>query len=105
MAIKAKQSAPAQQSTSYSNTKRRGAPACIDSRGVERYEDGMRVEYNLPKAVRGRYAGMFSSKMVRAVVLDEDVAKAYPTSKSVNRALRAYQKLQSEKLLRRRKAG
>ncbi|GMV25473.1 MAG: hypothetical protein AMXMBFR58_15040 [Phycisphaerae bacterium] len=65
----------------------------------------MRVQYDFSKGVRGKYAGRFASRTVRAVVLDEDVAKAYPTSKAVNSALREHQKLKAAKATGHRKAG
>ena len=50
--------------------------------------DTMRPEYDFSGAVRGKYAGRFPRNAV-AVVLDPDVAAAYPDAASVNRALRA----------------
>ncbi len=52
--------------------------------------DTMRPEYDFSGGVRGKYAARFRGQhVVKAVVLDADVAAAYPDSKSVNRALRA----------------
>lgn len=50
--------------------------------------DEMRPEYNFDysKAVRGKYYKRMQSSNV--VVLEPDVAKAFPDSASVNRALR-----------------
>jgi hypothetical protein len=50
--------------------------------------DTMRAEYDFSGGVRGKYAGRFP-QVVKAVLLDPDVAAAYPDSKAVNRALRA----------------
>ncbi len=50
--------------------------------------DTMRPEYDFSGGVRGKYAGRFPG-VVKAVLLDPDVAAAYPDSKAVNRALRA----------------
>jgi hypothetical protein len=50
--------------------------------------DTMRPEYDFSGAVRGKYAGRFSRDVVM-VVLEPDVAAAYPDAKAVNRALRA----------------
>lgn len=48
----------------------------------------MRVEYDFSKGVRGKYADRLA-KGVTVVTLDPDIAEAFPTSASVNRALRA----------------
>jgi len=48
----------------------------------------MREEYDFSKGVRGKYAERFSQGS-NVVVLDPDVADAFPDSKSVNKALRA----------------
>ena len=53
-----------------------------------RDRDTMRPEYDFSGGVRGKYAGRFP-KFVVTVLLEPDVAAAYPTSKAVNRALRA----------------
>ena len=53
-----------------------------------RKSDEMRPEYDFSKGVRGKYAGkVVSGKSL--VLLDPDVAKEFPDSESVNRALRA----------------
>ena len=54
-------------------------------------EDTLRPEYSrevLGKGVRGRHSAAFQ-KGSNLVVLQEDVAKAFSTSESVNEALRA----------------
>jgi uncharacterized membrane protein len=53
------------------------------------------LEYDFTGAVRGKYAKLFPVG-VRAVVLDPDVAKLFPDSESVNRALRALGQIISE---------
>lgn len=48
----------------------------------------MRAEYDFSQGVRGKYLARLR-RGSNVVVLDADVAAAYPDSKSVNRALRA----------------
>ena len=47
----------------------------------------MRDEYDLSKGVRGKYAARFPANYV-TVVLEPDVAAAFPDAKSLNEALR-----------------
>jgi hypothetical protein len=51
----------------------------------------MRAEYNFDysKAVRGKYYKRLMREGSNVVVLDRDVAKAFPDSASVNKALRS----------------
>lgn len=52
--------------------------------------DDIREEYdfaNMKDGVRGKYAGAFEKTDV-TVLLDSDVAKVFPDSRSVNEALR-----------------
>ena len=51
----------------------------------------MRAEYDLDysKAVRGKYYKRLLKEGSNVVVLDRDVAKAFPDSASVNKALRS----------------
>jgi hypothetical protein len=51
----------------------------------------MRAEYNFDysKAVRGKYYKRLLKEGSNVVVLDRDVAKAFPNSASVNKALRS----------------
>lgn len=51
----------------------------------------MRAEYDLDysKAVRGKYHKRLLKEGSNVVVLDRDVAKAFPDSASVNKALRS----------------
>lgn len=52
----------------------------------ERQED-MLPEYDFSKGVRGKYAKRYAEGS-NVVVLSPDVAKVFPTSESVNEALR-----------------
>ena len=58
------------------------------TRKAPSYRDTMRPEYDFSGGVRGKYAGRFPRDVI-TVVLEPDVAAAYPDSKAVNRALRA----------------
>ena len=49
--------------------------------------DEMRPEYDFSGGVRGKYLPRLA-KGANVVVLDRDMAKVFPTSKSVNDALR-----------------
>jgi len=51
----------------------------------------MRAEYNFDysKAVRGKYYKRLLAEGSNVVVLDRDIAKAFPDSAAVNKALRA----------------
>ena len=51
-------------------------------------DDEMRDEYDFSGGVRGKYAARYA-KGTNIVVLDRDVAEIFPTSQSVNDALRA----------------
>ncbi len=48
----------------------------------------MKDEYDFSKGQRGKYAKQYSEG-TNVVLLDPDVAKVFPTSESVNKALRA----------------
>jgi|WetSurMetagenome_2_1015567.scaffolds.fasta_scaffold20261_8 hypothetical protein len=52
-----------------------------------RTSDGMRTEYDFSGAVRNKYAARFREG-TNVVLLDPDVAKAFPDSEAVNHALR-----------------
>jgi hypothetical protein len=56
-------------------------------RGNDRVNE-MRKEYDFRDGVRGKYAARVRQG-TNIVVLDPDVAKAFPDSRAVNRALRA----------------
>lgn len=47
----------------------------------------MKNEYDFSNGIRGKYAERFKAGH-NLVLLDPDVAKAFPTTKSVNEALR-----------------
>lgn len=47
----------------------------------------MKDEYDFSKGVRGKYAKQYANG-TNVILLDHDVAKAFPTSESVNKALR-----------------
>ena len=51
-------------------------------------KDTMRPEYDFSKGVRGKFADRLAEG-ANVVILDPDVATVFPTSKSVNDALRA----------------
>ncbi len=52
----------------------------------------MRAEYDFSGGVRGKYAKRFAQG-TNIVLLEPDVAKAFPDSESVNSALRALREL------------
>ena len=56
------------------------------------YEDTMRDEYDLSKAVRGVTAARYAEGS-NVVVLDPDVAELFPNARSVNEALRTLARL------------
>lgn len=47
----------------------------------------MKKEYDFSKGIRGKYAKQYAEG-TNVILLDPDVAKAFPTSESVNKALR-----------------
>ena len=53
-------------------------------------------EYDFSKGVRGKYAQAYHEG-VNTVKIDEDVAKVFPTTESINEALRTLIKLMSSK--------
>ncbi len=54
----------------------------------------MKKEYDFSGGVRGKYAKKYEEG-VNIVKLDEDITKIFPTSQSVNEALRTFIKLAS----------
>lgn len=62
----------------------------MTARGTKRVAP-MRAEYDFDysKAVRGKYHKKLLKEGANVVVLDRDVAKAFPDSASVNKALRS----------------
>lgn len=66
----------------------------------------MRAEYDFSKAVRGKYQRRLTKEGSNIVILDADVAKAFPDSASVNEALRIVLKAgQSARRLTTRSSG
>ena len=66
----------------------------------------MRAEYDFSNAVRGKYQRRLAKEGSNIVVLDADVAKAFPDSASVNEALRIVLKAgQSARRLTTRSSG
>lgn len=63
-------------------------------------ESEMRAEYDFSGGVRGKYADRFREG-TNVVVLDPDVAEAFPDAESVNRALRGLAKIMKEQADRR----
>jgi hypothetical protein len=56
----------------------------------------LRDEYDFSGGVRGKYAEAYAEG-TNVVLLDSDVAKVFPDSESVNRALRALVKIIQER--------
>lgn len=56
----------------------------------------LRDEYDFSGGVRGKYADAYAEG-TNVVLLDSDVAKVFPDSESVNRALRALVKIIQER--------
>ena len=50
--------------------------------------DELRGEYDFSRGVRGKYAARYSEG-ANVVILDPDIAKVFPDSAAVNKALRA----------------
>ena len=65
----------------------------------------MRSEYDFSKAVRGKYYKRFLKEGSNIVVLEPDVAKAFPDSASVNEALRVVIKAGQARRLTTRLSG
>ena len=65
----------------------------------------MEPEYDFSKGTRGKYAKRYA-KGSNLVVLDPDLAKLFPDSKSVNEALRALAEVADRKAqLKRRRSS
>ncbi len=58
-------------------------------------EDEMLAEYDFSVGVRGKFVGVYAEG-TNVVLLDEDVAKAFPDAVSVNQALRLLIRLAKE---------
>ena len=53
-----------------------------------RQTDSLRAEYDFSHGMRGKHSGRYAS-CTNVVVLEPDVASAFPTAREVNEALRA----------------
>jgi hypothetical protein len=76
--------------------KKRKAPATAE-------RDTMRSSYNFRGGVRGKYVERYRAG-TNVVVLDPDVAAAFPTAAAVNRALRALLDVVPSRVAKRRTA-
>ena len=65
----------------------------------------MRAEYDFSKGVRGKYHKRLLKEGSNVVVLEPDVAKAFPDSASVNEALRVVIKAGQARRLTTRSSG
>ncbi len=70
---------------------------------IERYADGTRKEYDFSGGVRGKHYARFAGMAESLILLDDDVAKMFPDSRTVNEVLRAIGN--AVRKPRRRKAG
>ena len=70
-------------------------------RSAER--DTMRPDYDFRGGVRGKYVARYREG-TNVVVLDPDIAEAFPNAGAVNRALRALLKVVPTRRARRRSA-
>jgi hypothetical protein len=61
--------------------------------------DTMRAEYDFTGGVRGKYAQRYAAGS-NVVVLDPDVAKMFPTARSVNSTLRTLGEIASRQVRR-----
>ena len=57
------------------------------SKELERQETEMLPEYDFTGGVRGKYAARYAQSS-NVIVLEHDVAEAFPTAEAVNEALR-----------------
>lgn len=69
-----------------------------------RNSDEMRPEYDFSGGVRGKFVERLADG-ANVVILDPDVAEVFPTSKSVNDALRALVSVIRSTPARRRRGG
>jgi len=67
-----------------------------DSTDINPDDDTMQTEYDFSEGVRGKYFDRYWHGRT-IVQLDEDVAKDFPNSESVNEALRKYRELAKER--------
>jgi len=73
------------------------------SQARTRKTDELRPEYDFSGAVRGKHHEAYKAG-TNVVVLDADVAKAFPDSSSVNRALRLLLEIAKKQLTSKRPA-
>jgi hypothetical protein len=73
------------------------------SQARNRKGNGLREEYDFSGAVRGKHHEAYKAG-TNVVVLDPDVAAAFPDSSSVNRALRMLLELAKKQLSSKRPA-
>lgn len=59
----------------------------MNQENEQAHDESIREEYDFRSGVRGKYTARFA-KGSNIVVLDEDVARVFPDSASVNTALR-----------------
>ena len=67
--------------------------------------DEMRAEYDFSKGVRGKYHKRLLNEGSNVVILEPDVARAFPDSASVNEALRVVIKAGQARRLTTRSSG
>ena len=67
---------------------RGGSDRIMKKNSSKAAEPGMRAEYSFNGGARGKYSERFAEGS-NVVVLEPDVAEAFPTSEEVNEALRA----------------
>ena len=60
----------------------------MNKNGESEADREMRDEYDFSSGIRGKYADRYA-RGSNVVVLDPDVAEAFPDSEAVNRALRS----------------
>lgn len=63
--------------------------------------DELRDEYDFSQGVRGKYATRYSDG-ANVVILDPDIAKVFPDSAAVNKALRALMDVANQSTAQRR---
>jgi hypothetical protein len=71
--------------------------------GTRGPDDEMRPEYDFSHGARGKHHAAYRAG-TNVILLDEDVAKAFPDSASVNRALRLLLELAKDQVGRKRSA-
>ena len=73
------------------------------SQARNRKADEVRSEYDFSKGVRGRHHAAYKAG-TNVVLLDPDVARAFPDSSSVNKALRMLLEIAKKQLSSKRPA-